>query len=87
MFRNVFQDFRSSVKHEKSSTRNTSENNDDDDATEHIHRNNETNLADLNINNNHNIKNVENNIRLLASADAIIKAMTSLMAVDIVELS
>lgn len=62
-----------------SSTGKTSENNYYDDATEHIHHKNETNLANLNLKKKKNRTNMDNNLRYHASPDAIIGVMTSLI--------
>lgn len=58
---------------------NTSKNDDDDEAAEHIQFNNETNLANINLGKkNINRTKVEHNFRPPAHPDAIINFMTSL---------
>lgn len=70
-------DSRNSGKMKYSLTAKAFEINKVDDRAEHIHRNNETNLANLNLNNNNIRKNVENNISPHSSGDTIINVMTS----------
>lgn len=69
----------SSGKNGNSSTLNNSENNDDDNATEHICRNNKTKISNLNRNKNNNRTNVEKKLYPHASRDAIISVMTSVI--------
>lgn len=71
-------DSRNSEKYINSSTRNTFEKNNNDEATELRHGKNEPNLSNINLNINNNRTNVEN-LRLPASLDAIINLMTSLI--------
>lgn len=58
-------------------TRKTSDNNYDDDSTEHMHGKSGTSLPNLNVNNKKYGTNVDNKLRLWAYPDAIIFFMTS----------
>lgn len=73
------EDSRNSSNNGNESTEIPFDNKNVDDATEHIHRTNETNLASLNLKNNNRI-NMENKLRPPASPYAIIGIIKSLTA-------